>query len=331
MGSISRHAYASSTKRYHPYVPQDQHRRCRFSDTSVSPSPPPTVTPETIGTAPLQIDLFSRLPQELIEEIGLWACVPSFTEDPSYPLLEEDLHRMRTLHALTLVSRQFYQIFTHTLYRHPLIIDTQFATASNYPNTAPKWVEGSNRPYAQQAQKFTFWRPPGDGLSPTHTFTIFSMLSNVREITFVGNFGSHFGSGWRPMTTDPSYLPHLRSVRIMDVDNAQLLNDILLGVAPNITSMVIQVAGEGLLSSYTPRSVCSQLRLTIENLSSLEYLSLTIPTLTFAINHCNHAHKLVQKTLSTLPMKGKLKHLSLGLPLFDCRSSRWSDDGSDSD
>ena len=58
-----------------------------------------------------RVDYFSALPQELIEEIGLLTCAPPYTSsDPSEPFVAER-HRIRTLHALCLTSRQFNQIF----------------------------------------------------------------------------------------------------------------------------------------------------------------------------------------------------------------------------
>lgn len=366
MSSLSRHAHLSSHKRYHPYITQqgkDQQqplRRCRFQDTSVSPSPPPTFAPseltlETIGTPKTKlIDYFSSLPQELIEEIGLLASLAPQSEfaDPFTPaLFREDRHRIRTLHALTLVSRQFNQIFSHPLYLQPLLIDTQFATTSQYPNSASKWLRPSTYRHSKHAERFTLWRPrisedesDEQYSPPNHVMNscmILFMLTNVRELTLAGDFGSEakpknaIGSWntaiWGRTTLTPKHVPHLTSVRIVEVCDAELIDTILVGIARQLTSLVIQPAAEGNCQGYSPRTVCSTLRPIIENLHSLEYFTVTLPPMISGINHCNHGHKLVQKTLSALPTKERLKHLSISLPLFDCRSMQWPDEGYDTE
>lgn len=335
-------ARTKPSKRYHPYVAD---RRCRFSEDSVSPSPPPSWTdshnPHRAGSRVkvTQIDYLSALPQELIEEIGLLACTLPFLGKPPEPFLS-DRHRLRTLYALTLVSKQFNQIFCRPLYSAPLLIDTQNASSLRMRNTASMWRSPSRFEKAQMVKRFTLWRPcseemkKGDLLCSADTFFQLFMLSNVRELTLSGNFRNTSSQQtdwpWMEATLMPKYVPHLTSVRLLDIDDAELLNVLLIGVAHKLTSLVIQPSCTGLTDNYSPRSVYSTLRPMIENLTCLESLDVTLPTLKLIINHCNHAHKLVQKTLVSLPKKEKLKSLSMTLPLFDCRSMQWTD-GSDSD
>lgn len=350
MISSSRYSNFPSSKRYHPYIPtNDQHRRCRFSATSVSPSPPPTILPETIGNAPtydnIQLDHFSSLPQELIEEIGLLACLGPFVDDPSDPLFIPDRHRIRTLHALSLVSKQFNQIFTHPLYLHPFILDIHHAEMTPYTNPDPKWSLVSSQRASLYARTFTFWRPRSNAialssLARSNPFNIIPMLSNIHQLTLAGNLKSkssysvtYWGSStdWTDTTLTPQALPYLTSIRLLDVDDAELVYPLLFGIAHQITSLVIQPASEGVIEAYSPKSVYTTLRGVIENFTALESLSASLPPLTSGINHCSHAHKLIQKTLAALPQKENLKHLSLALPLFDCRSMQWADDNDESD
>jgi hypothetical protein len=158
------------------------------------------------------------------------------------------------------------------------------------------------------------------------------MLSNIRELTFAGNFknrqpkeGSASTLPWTEATLVPQYVPHLTSVRVIDVDDPELINILLIGVAHQITSMVIHPASSGVLDTYSPRSVFSMLRQTIEKLTALNSFSISLPGLRGAINHCNHAHKLIQKSLVNLPNKNKVKSLAIALPPFDCRSIPWTD------
>ena len=350
MTGPSRYPYSPSSKRYHPYIPtNDQHRRCRFSAFSVSPSPPPTILPETIGNAPthdnIQLDHFSSLPQELIEEIGLLACLGPFVDDPCGPLFVADRHRIRTLHALLLVSKQFNQIFTHPLYLHPFILDIHHAEMTPCINPDPKWSLVSSQRASLYARTFTFWRPrssaiASSALATTNPFNIIPMLTNIRQLTLAGNLKrkssysvTYWGSStdWTDTALTPQAVPYLTSIRLLDVDDAELVHPLLFGIAHQITSLVIQPASEGVNEAYSPKSVYTTLRDVFENLTALESLSVSLPPLISGINHCSHAHKLIQRTLAVLPQKEKLKHLSLALPLFDCRSMQWADDNDESD
>jgi hypothetical protein len=326
----------------------DNSRRCRFADDSVSPSPPPALSDPFsdyfIETSPpamvTRVDYFSALPQELIEEIGLLACAAPYTSsDLSEPFVAER-HRMRTLHALCLTSRQFNQIFNPLLYLEPLVVDTQFAR-STLPNSATMWLYPPTYDKAPLAKRFTLWRPrldnPLSRLSPVDPFVMLFMLTNIRELTLSGNFRSISisGSGTQEcMTRDTilhsKYLPHLTSIRLLDIDDAHLINILFIGIVDKITSLEIQPSSTGISDDYSPRSVYTTLRPMIENLAMLESLTVSLPGLRVGINHCNHAHKLVQKTLLALPNKEKLKSCSISLPLFDCRSMQWTD-GSDSE
>jgi hypothetical protein len=328
-------------------------RRCRFSADSVSPSPPPALSdpfsdyfiepPSPVKAT--RVDYFSALPQELIEEIGLLTCAPPYTSSvPSEPFLAER-HRIRTLHALCLTSRQFNQIFNPLLYLEPLVIDTQFAR-SPLPNSATMWLYPSSYDKAPLAKRFTLWRPrsedPSNHLSPVNPFIMLFMLTNIRELTLSGNFRNSTVNGngsqeclarntpWVDTTLQSKYVPHLTSIRLLDIDDAQSINTLLFGIAPQITSLEIQPSSTGISEDYSPRSVYSTLRPMIETLTILESLTVSLPALSVGINHCNHAHKLVQKTLCALPNKEKLKSCSISLPSFDCRSMQWID-GSDSE
>src|SRR6202043_654445 len=132
--------------------------------------------------------------QELIEEIGLLACAASFDDNHSEPF-HLDRHRQRGLHALSLVSKQFHQIFIHRLYLEPLVIDTQGARSSHLRNSAPLWLNPSCYTKAPLARRFTLWRPwseeirSGD-LNPVNPFVMLFMLTNIRELTFSGNFAN---------------------------------------------------------------------------------------------------------------------------------------------
>jgi hypothetical protein len=117
---------------------------------------------------------------------------------------------------------------------------------------------------------------------------------------------------------------------LLDVDDADLINVLLIGIAHKLKSLIVVPAAAGIAVDYSPRSVYTTLRPVIENLSSLENLEISLPGIESGINHCNHAHKLIQKTLSALPDKSKLQDLSISLPLFDCRSMAWNE-GSDSE
>jgi hypothetical protein len=287
------------------------------------------------------VDYFSALPQELIEEIGLLTCAPPYTSsDPSEPFLAER-HRIRTLHALCLTSRQFHQIFNHLLYVEPLVIDTQFAQ-SQLPNSAAMWLYPSLRDKAPIAKRFTLWRlraeDPSVHLCPVNPFIMLFMLTNIRELTLSGNFrnsivndnGNQDCSARVDTTLQSKYVPHLTSIRLLDIDDAQLISTLLIGIAQQITSLEIQPSSTGMSDDYSPRSVYTTLRPMIEALTLLESFTVSLPALSVGINHCNHAHKLVQKTLLVLPNKEKLKSCSISLPLFDCRSMQWTD-GSDSE
>jgi hypothetical protein len=331
--SPSRLHQAASSKRYHPYMAPQQHR-CRYPDDSVSPSPPPTASDVHVGFAPAsaQTDYLSALPQELIEEIGLLTCVPSNTADSSEPF-QVERHRLRNLHALSLVSKQFHQIFIHRLYLEPLVIDTQGARSSHLRNSAPLWLNPSCYTKAPLARRFTLWRPwseeirSGD-LNPVNPFVMLFMLTNIRELTFSGNFANILPKGsnpWIQSTMTSKYVPHLSSVRLIGVDDAELINVFLLGIAPNINTLVIHPSanGAGAPDNYNPRSVYATLRLTLERLTSLESLTVSLPSV--KVNQCNHGHKLLQKTLLCLPNKENLKHFDITLPVFDCRSVQWLD------
>lgn len=333
--SSSRLYQSASTKRYHPYMAL-QHR-CRYPGDSVSPSPPPATSGVYSGIAPApeQTDYLSALPQELIEEIGLLTCVPPYTGDPSEPF-QVERHRLRSLYALSLVSKQFHQIFLHRLYLDPLVIDTQEARSLHLRNSAPLWLNPSCHAKAPLAKRFTLWRPWSEeiksrDLNPVNPFIMLFMLTNIRELTFSGNFANIPPKGqspWIQSTMTSKYVPHLSSIRLIGVDNTELINVLLLGIAPNIKTLVIHPsANAGIPDDYNPRSVYATLRPTLQNLTSVESLTVSLPSV--RINHCTHGHKLLQKTLLCLPNKEKLKHFAITLPVFDCRSVQWM--GSDSE
>lgn len=325
-------------------------RRCHFPDDSVSPSPPPTqsdiYSEYTTADATPAIDYLSALPQELIEEIGLLTCAAPFpgADYISEPLFVEERHRLRTLHALSLTSKQFNQIFNHLLYIEPLVIDTQYADSSKLPNSATMWLNPSCHEKAPLAKRFTLWRPRcseedfrrAGQLCPVNPFVMLFMLTNIRELTLSGNFRnspnnhheechSNTERPWIETTLIPKYVPHLTSVRLLDVDDATVINILLIGIAHKITNLEIHPSSTGISEDYSPRSVFTTLRPMIESLNSLESLTISLPGIKYAINHCNHAHKLIQKSLFALPSKQKLKHFSISLPLFDCRSMPWAD------
>jgi len=146
---------AQRTRRYHPYWSTT--RICRFSDDSASPSPPCVYFARPVYAA-VGIDLFSSLPQELIEQTGLLACEAPFIGDASLAFPAER-HRVTTLHALCLVSKQFNNIFNPLLYLEPFIIDTQHADSLDLPNSATIQLHPSFYPKARLAKRFTLWRP----------------------------------------------------------------------------------------------------------------------------------------------------------------------------
>jgi hypothetical protein len=336
-------------------------RRCHYSDDSVSPSPPPTY-PDTINhnsiiNPPSLQDFFSALPQELIEEIGLFACsVPTTNDDndndndrhaePFRP----DRYRLHTLRTLSLISKLFHQIFTHRLYTDPLIIDTQLASSLRLPNSITKWMPSSCEK-ASYAKTFTLWRPRSEEMSSTTTgaaylcpvdpFLVCYVLTNVRELTLSGNFANsemshlpdclHENSRSLTPTLIPEYVPHLTSVRLLNIDDAELLACLLVGVAHKLTSLTIHPSESGTTENYSPRSVYTTLRPVIENLSSLSSLAISLPSVKFGlmkIDHCTHGCKLVHKCLSPLPAKEKLQTLSIELPVFGCRTQfeKYDDD-----
>lgn len=330
--SSSRLYQSASTKRYHPYMAL-QHR-CRYPGGSVSPSPPPAASGVYFGIAPApgQTDYLSALPQELIEEIGLLTCVSPYAGDPSEPF-QVERHRLRSLYALSLVSKQFYQIFSHRLYLDPLVIDTQEVRSLHLRNSAPLWLNPSCYAKAPLAKRFTMWRPwseeikSGD-LHPVNPFVMLFMLTNIQELTFSGNFANIPPKGRRPWiqsTMTSEYVPHLSSIRLIGVDDAELINVLLLGIAPNIKTLVIHPSANGgvVPDDYNPRSVYATLRPTLQSLACVESLTVSLPSV--KVNHCNHGHKLLQKTLPCLPNKEKLKHFAITLPVFDCRSVQWLD------
>ena len=349
-------------------------RRCHhYSDDSASPSPPPTAFPDTILAnyhplnpiaPPIRHDHFSALPQELIEEIGLFACSLSTTtitppadpdSDPETqePLFHAERHRQHTLHTLSLVSKLFHQIFHHRLYMHPLLIDTQLAPSLQHlPHTATKWLTASCSK-SSHAKTVTLWRPrshemssetsgPGGvfSLRPVNPFVILYMFTNIRELTLSGNFrntgpsttfaamGNGGGGGIGDSQIQnpslmPEYVPHLTSVRLVDVDDAELLAILLVGVAHKLTHLTIHPSERGTTAGYSPRSVYNTLRPVIENLVSLSSLTVSLPSVKFGlsrIDHCTHGCKLVHKSLVPLPAKDKLHDLSIDLPLFGCRT-----------
>jgi hypothetical protein len=294
------------------------------------------------GPDTTQVDYLSSLPQELIEEIGLMSCMfPYFGETTE--LFHAERHRVRTLYALCLVSKQLNQIFTRPLYTEPFIIDTQHARTLRYQNSAMAWLSPSCHANAADAKRFTLWRPQSEEmkkgyLCPINPFVMLFMLTNLRELTFAGNFknrppkdGQRSAKQWTEATLVPQYVPHLTSVRLIDVDDPELINILLIGVAHQITSMVICPAAKGTLDSYSPRAVYSSMRQTIEKLSSLTSFSVSLPGLKGAINHCNHAHKLIQKSIVNLPNKENVSALSISLPPFDCRSVQWADQSDSED
>lgn len=320
-------------------------RRCRIPDDFGSPSPPPSCGLDTpLADTDLKpwkapSDYLSSLPQELIEEIGLLACSPPFTDDPSEPF-QADRHRLRTLNALSLVSKEFNQIFNLPLYLEPLIIDTQRAKSLNLRNSAEAWVNPTFYNRAPLAKRFTFWRPRSEemnkpffnGLHPVNPVLCLCLLGNLRELTFSGNFSNDFPPqgihgrplAWLESTLMPKCVPHLHSVRILDVDDAELINVLLTGIAHQLKTLVIYPSPTGLSNYYSPRNIYSHLRGTIEKLTTVEDLTISLPGMKVGINHCNHGHKLIQKTLCAVP-KDTLKNLTLELPLFDCRSVQWID------
>ena len=336
--------------RYHPYA-MDK-RRCHYSNDSVSPSPPPTYPDNTPShdsrfrtplPTPRRPDYFSALPQELLEEIGLFASAVSTThDDRHHEPFRPDRFRLHTLGTLCLVSKLFNQIFNHRLYTEPLVIDTQLAGSLNLPNSAPKWITSSYKK-APEAKRFTLWRPRSEEMSsgihlrPADPVSITYMLTNICELTLSGNFrntdrqeciskASSLGN-----TLLPKYVPHLTSVRLLDIDDAEGVAVLLVGIARKITSLVIQPSERGTTPGYSPRSVYNTLRSVIENLSSLSILDVSLPSVKFGlsrIDHCTHGCKLVHKSLVPLPAKDKLKQLSIDLPVFGCRTQfeKYDDD-----
>jgi len=333
--SSSRLHQAASSKRYHPYMAHA--RRCQDPVDSISPSPfSMSYIHARIAPARVQLDYLSALPQELIEEIGLLTCVPPFTGDPSEPFFLER-HQLRSLHALSLVSKQFHQIFAHRLYQEPLVIDTQDAPSSTRRNSAALWQNTLTYANGRLAKRFTLWRPPSDEawtgkLRPVEPFGLLQMLCNLHELTLSGNFSDPFAKNdyYKSETSLTAvYVPNLSSVRIIDVDNAEAILTILYGIAPYIKTLVIRPSSTGQGDEvYNPLLVYSALHPIIKNLTALTSLTVSLPSV--RINHCNHGYKLLQRSLLSLPYKDRLKHFTLTLPPFDCRSEQWADT-SDSD
>ena len=174
--------------------------------------------------------------------------------------------------------------------------------------------------------------PGPDGifsLRPVNPFVIVYMFTNIRELTLSGNFRNvdhtpNFGGEARmnpPLM--PEFVPNLTSVRLVDVDDAELLAVLLVGVAHKLTSLCIHPSERGTTLGYSPRSVYNTLRPVIENLVSLVSLSVSLPSVKFGlsrIDHCTHGCKLVHKSLVPLPAKEKLQHLAMDLPVFGCRT-----------
>ena len=175
------------------------------------------------------------------------------------------------------------------------------------------------------AQRFTLWRPCSEEirkvqLNPTDPFVILMTCTNICELTLSGNFARcppRSRHSWSEVSLTPDHVPHLSSVRIIDVDDAEILNTLLVGIAPKINTLVIHPSSTGLggPDMYNPRSVYTTLRPTLEGLTTLEALTVSLPSV--KINHCNHGYKLLQKTLLLLPNEGKLKHFAVTLDISD--------------
>jgi len=134
----------------------------------------------------------------------------------------------------------------------------------------------------------------------------------------------------------PEYVPHLTSVRLLDIDDAEILAILLVGVAHKLTSLTIHPSERGTTETYSPRSIYTTLRPVLENLISLSSLAISLPSVKFGlmkIDHCTHGCKLVHKSLSPLPAKHKLRNLSIDLPVFGCRTQfeKYDDDDDDDD
>jgi len=324
------------------------------------------------------IDYFSALPQELIEQIGLYAAAidPSSSGGPPFLLQRR---RLAVLFALSMTSRQFHQIFNHLLFKDPLLIDS---THPYIPNTAWRWI--ANSPHVPQrsyaAKTFALWRPSpsastANGNSPSHALNMTSLscllsdLANVRELTLSGNFAGKTAVGagvgeysrrrsgtrgpqTRTVTGDPdldeidgippppvvipekSVMPSLRTLRLVDLDNAEMIPELFNPYRLQLTTLEIRPALTSISqTTYHPRAVIEQLSpfiaLTLSHCTTLEDVTITLPPEQFDCNHCKHGIKVLSSLFAPVDRaqtrNPSIKKLRLSLPRFDCYSIPYLD------
>jgi len=325
-----------------------------------------------------ELDYFSALPQELIEQIGLYAAAIDPSSSGGSPFLPQR-RRLAVLFALSMTSRQFHQIFNHFLYKDPLLIDS---THPYIPNTARQWI--ANNPHVPQrayaAKTFALWRPSasastGNGNSLSHALNmtslsfLFSHLANVRELTLSGNFAGKTAVGagvveysrrrsvtrgpqTRTATGDPdldeidgippppvvipekSVMPSLRTLRLVDLDNAEMIPELFNPYRLQLTTLEIRPALTSISqTTYHPRTVIEQLSsfivLTLSHCTTLEDVTITLPPEQFDCNHCKHGIKVLSSLFVPVDQvrtrNPSVKKLRLSLPRFDCYSIPYLD------
>jgi hypothetical protein len=326
----------------------------------------------------MKVDYFSSLPQELIEQIG----VAAMTLDPTPPrttAFPSERSRLAVLYSLSMTSRQFHQIFNHFLYRDPVLIDSAHP---DIPNTARRWIENAQVQHrARAARTFTLWRPSytalthqSHALNSTSLGLLLAEAVNVTELTLSGNFGGKCSpsstqlrdSAVRrtsltrlqmrvaldpdldeidglPNTRSKSVMPNLTTLRLVDVENAEMIPDLFnpyrtpiktLEIRPSLTS--------GIGRTYHPRTVIEHLSsfivLMLTHSPHLESLHIALPPEQFDFNNCRHGTELLSTIFLHTNRKPNfsIRNLTLSLPQFDCHSYRYmqagdSDEDSDED
>jgi hypothetical protein len=152
----------------------------------------------------------------------------------------------------------------------------------------------SHRVYARQ---FTLWRPRSEEMMRTRAhsiqddpFAIAYMLNNIRELTLSETFrrvdlseSSLVASSFAP-TLMPEHVPSLESIRLIDIDDAELLAVLLVGIADQIITLVIHPTEKRATQASFPRQVFATLRPVIESLSSFVCLTISLPSIHFGLS-----------------------------------------------
>jgi hypothetical protein len=317
----------------------------------------------------MKVDYFSSLPQELIEQIGLAAA----TVDPSPPgatAFPSERSRLAVLYSLSMTSRQFNQIFNHFLYREPLLIDSADPVI---PNTARRWIANAHVQHrARAARTFTIWRPSSSvlpaqahALNSTSLGLLLAEATHVTELTLSGHFGGKSSpsstqlrdSAVRrtsltrlqmrvaldpdldeidglPNTRSKSTLPNLTTLRLVNIENAEMIPELFSSYRTPIKTLEIRpslTSASG--RTYHPRTVIDHLSSFIVQMLThsphLESLDIALPPEQYDFNNCRHGTELLS-TIFLHPNRKpnfSIRNLTLSLPQFDCHSYRYMQAG----